>query len=312
MGARFRSWWQQIKQHLVTILIVVIILVVAIALIIVGYRFNWTGFNGNNKSGKTLWDWMQLLLIPGVLAVAGFWFNHRERKAAELRAEADREISFDNQREAALKEYIDKMSELLLHEKLLKSEPEDEVRKIARALTLTVLPRCDGGRKKSVLQFLYESGLIERDKSIIRLNDANLSGASLNGAILNKADLGGANLSEVNLLCANLMQASLWHADLNKAILNKADLNKAILVEAILSGASLNGTNLMEAELVGANLSEAKLNGAFLNGANLWEAKLNETNLSEANLNGAKVAMEQLNGAKSLKGATMPDGSVHP
>src|SRR5437764_5900640 len=78
-----------------------------------GYLFHWdwTGLNGNNKSGKTLWDWMQLLFIPVVLAVAGFWFNHRERKAAELRAEAereieqqraeaDREISFDNQREA--------------------------------------------------------------------------------------------------------------------------------------------------------------------------------------------------------------------
>jgi hypothetical protein len=59
-----------------------------------GYQFNWgwTGFNGSNKSGKTLRDWMQLLFIPVVLAVAGFWFNHRERKAAELRAEAEREI----------------------------------------------------------------------------------------------------------------------------------------------------------------------------------------------------------------------------
>src|SRR5947207_10262402 len=57
-----------------------------------GYLFHWdwTGFNANNKSGKTLWDWMQLLFIPVVLAVAGFWFNHRERKAAELRAENER------------------------------------------------------------------------------------------------------------------------------------------------------------------------------------------------------------------------------
>jgi putative effector of murein hydrolase LrgA (UPF0299 family) len=188
MGARVRSWWQQIKQHLVPILVVAIFLVVAIVLIIIGYRLDWTGFNGNNKSGKTLWDWMQLLFIPVVLAVAGFWFNHRERKAAELRAEnernaaelhagaereieqqrtkADREISFDNQREAALKEYIDKMSELLLHENLLKSEPEGEVRKIARVLTLTVLSRLDGKRKRSVLLFLHESGLIVKSMSI--------------------------------------------------------------------------------------------------------------------------------------------------
>jgi len=89
MVARLRSWWKQIKQHRLTILVVTIILVVAVALILIGYRYDWTGFNGNNKSDKTLWDWMQLLFIPVVLAVAGFWFNHRERKAAEKRAEIE-------------------------------------------------------------------------------------------------------------------------------------------------------------------------------------------------------------------------------
>ena len=53
MVSRVRLWWQQIKQHRLTILVVAIVLVVVIALIIVGYRFDWTGFNENNKSGKT-------------------------------------------------------------------------------------------------------------------------------------------------------------------------------------------------------------------------------------------------------------------
>src|SRR5712692_2366904 len=86
MTLKLRSWWEQIKQHLVTILVVAIIVVVAIALIIVGYRFDWTGFNGNNKSGKTLWDWLQLLIIPAVLAIGGYLFSfntsRNERKAA--------------------------------------------------------------------------------------------------------------------------------------------------------------------------------------------------------------------------------------
>ncbi len=46
MGARFRSWWQKIKRYRVTILVVAIVLVVVIALIIIGYWFDWTGFNG--------------------------------------------------------------------------------------------------------------------------------------------------------------------------------------------------------------------------------------------------------------------------
>src|SRR5216683_641042 len=82
MVARLRSWWKQIKQHRLTILVVTIILVVAVALILIGYRYDWTGFNGNNKSDKTLWDWMQLLFIPVVLAVAGFWFKQREKMKA--------------------------------------------------------------------------------------------------------------------------------------------------------------------------------------------------------------------------------------
>src|SRR5215469_16784321 len=99
---------------------------------------------------------MQLLFIPVVLAVAGFWFNHRERKAAELRAEAEREIerqhaktesdiAEDNQREAALQEYIGKMSELLLHEKLRESKSEDEVPNCSLPLLIPLtymLPAC--------------------------------------------------------------------------------------------------------------------------------------------------------------------------
>jgi len=146
MGARFRSRG--------AIVVAVIVLVVAIALIFVEVRVYGTGF-----TGKTLWDWLQLLIIPAVLAIGGYLFtftiSRNERKAADTHNQTEREIAQDNQREAALQEYIDKMSELLLHEKLRESQPGDEVRKIARVRTLTVLPRLDGERKRSVLQFLH-------------------------------------------------------------------------------------------------------------------------------------------------------------
>src|SRR6266550_3734279 len=109
-----RSWWQQIKQYRLTILVVAIILVIAIALIIIGYRFDWTGFNGSNKSGKTLWDWLNLLGVLAIPVVVGFgavWFTTRQGKVADAENK-------DNQRETALQVYIDKMSELLLHENL--------------------------------------------------------------------------------------------------------------------------------------------------------------------------------------------------
>jgi len=307
MIVRLRTWWVEIKTHRVTILVVVVasVLVVAIALIIAGYRFDWTGFNGTYKSGKTLWDWLQLLIIPVALALIAFWFNRVERKNEQA-------IATDNQQEAALQAYIDKMSELLLHENLRESDPEKEIRKIARVRTLMVLPRLNNERKRSVLQFLYESGLIDKDKSIVDLYKASLYRADLRGVKLYKADLHGADLLEADLNGADLREANLSEAFLNFADfyltnLREANLGRAQLVTSYLIEANLKGANLCEADLWGANLR-----GANLTKANLDGADLSETDLTKANLEGANVTEEQLKTARSLKGATMPDGSIHP
>src|SRR5204863_8728303 len=108
------------------------------------------------QPGKGVWDWLQLLAvlaIPAVVGLGAAWYTAQQGKVS------DRENT-DNQRETALQTYIGKMSELLLREKLRDSAEEDEVRNVARVRTLTVLLRLDANRKSNVLQFLYESGLI--------------------------------------------------------------------------------------------------------------------------------------------------------
>ena len=64
-------------------------------------------------SAKTFWDWLQLLIIPVVLAVGRFWLNQIqksreekiteqkaeiERKAEKQRTQTERDIAADNQR----------------------------------------------------------------------------------------------------------------------------------------------------------------------------------------------------------------------
>jgi uncharacterized protein YjbI with pentapeptide repeats len=83
------------------------------------------------------------------------------------------------------------MSEIVLKENLGTSQPDNKVRTIARARTLTVLPLLDAPRKRSVIQFLSESRLFE----IIDLSGANLSAADLSYANLNKATLNKARPS---------------------------------------------------------------------------------------------------------------------
>ena len=145
----------------------------------------------------------------------------------------------ENQRKAALQAYIEKMSTLLLAQNLRDSSEDEEVRKIARVSTLTVLRRLDAERKGNVLRFLHESGLVDKDKRII-----DLSGA----------DLSGAGLSRVDLHLADLSLAHLFNADLHGADLHGADLRLADL-----SGANLSLAHLFNADLSGADLSRASV-----------------------------------------------------
>ena len=306
------------------------LIALVIALIYAGYRFDWGGFSGYNKvsittevtsspqkitrteeyqPGRNLWDWIQLLVVPIILAVGVFWLNQiqksREEKASKQRAEfenmeieqrarTEREIASDNQCEATLQSYIDKMSELLLGEGLRESDSKAEVRTIARVRTLTILPRLDTSRKRSVLQFLYDPRLLEKGKTVIDLSEADFTKADLTGANLSNADLKKTNFSGTNLSNADLSNAVLCEANLGGAHLEKANLT-----EVDLSGTNLSNAHLDEAVLIGANLNNAKLfdaifTKAYLTGATLQEAYLTGATLQKANLSGANLSNAHL------------------
>src|SRR5262249_15231081 len=141
----------------------------------------WSGFGsyidpkGEFQRYKTLWDWMQMLIIPLALAVFGTWFTYRRESLA-------REFEQAEMQEKNLQNYFDRMTELTLDKDLRKSQPDAEVRDIARVRTLTVLRGLEGGRKAALLRFLCDADLITRDKSIITLTKADLSKAHLRGA----------------------------------------------------------------------------------------------------------------------------------
>jgi hypothetical protein len=85
---------------------------------------------------KTVWDWLQLLIVPLKLALITVVFtwqqDFRQQNLAEQRAQDE-----------ALQAYLDQMGGLLLEKNLRASEVDSEVRTLARARTLTVLNRLD-------------------------------------------------------------------------------------------------------------------------------------------------------------------------
>jgi uncharacterized protein YjbI with pentapeptide repeats len=258
--------------------------------------------------GKTVWDFLQLLIVPLMLVAIGLVFSlqqdARQQRVEDQRADAERVLADQRAQDEALQAYLDQMSGLLLEKDLRTSEVNSEVRTLAQVRTLTVLGRLDPSRKTAVMQFLVDADLVqsidERDP-IISLNGADLSGANVSDANLRNADLNGADLSDSDLSDSDLSDSDLSFADSANADLSFADLS-----DANLRGASLSDVELRGAILRHANLSDADLSDAFLRGADLSNAFLRGADLSDSDLRGTDLS--DVN-PRDLRG-TMVDGAA--
>jgi hypothetical protein len=256
-------------------------------IVICGYLFGWK-WTGLPK--RTLWDWLALLIVPAVLAVGGYLLTERQRaldrELSTQQAQTDRELADERRQNDTLQAYLDGMSQLLTDKErpLHMAQSGDSLRTVARARTLTVLGRLDSGRKRSILEFLFESELIYKEH--ILLDEGGLIERRHNIVSLRQADLRDADLYRGNLRDVNLGYANLSSADLSSADLRDADLRDA---------------NLRDANLRDANLRDANLYGADLRAADLRDAK---------GATSSGVANELLSAASSLEGATMPDGQT--
>jgi uncharacterized protein YjbI with pentapeptide repeats len=281
------------RQNIFT-LTLILSAIVMIELILLGNAVSWTGF-----AGKTLWDWLDLFIIPLVLAVIAFWLNRSQK-------EREQQISSDNLHETELQAYLESMSKLLLEKRLREKDPDSDERLIARANTLRAFRKLDNKRKKYVLDFLNEAELIaydtkSDDQPIVLLSGANLEGLDLSGTDLTGLDLRAVSLTQVNLKDALLVDANLDHAVLRNADLKGANLSGAFLNFADLSYADLRSTKLHKAELF-----TAKLVGADLRKTDLSEADLTSADLSDATLD----HWDQLKSAASLENTVLPNNII--
>lgn len=251
---------------------------------------------------KTLWDWLQLLVIPLALAIIAFLFNEAQAytsyQLSDKQHQVDQQISNeqhqldlliaeDQQHESLLEGYFDKMSDVLLNKNLSDPSTRTLVGAVVRSRTLTVLRSLGSGstelsssgaaslaqkdsfRKGLILQFLYEAGLISGTQPAV-----DLRGADFSGADLSPESRGGVSLSGLELTSINLSGANFTNAQMMMVNLEGADLQDATFEGAFLHKADLCGSNLLNADFSNADLTQAYLDtqnphGALLDGAKL-------------------------------------------
>jgi uncharacterized protein YjbI with pentapeptide repeats len=212
---------------------------------------------------KGLWDWLDLLVVPAVLAIGGYLFTSAQNRAAQAAAAR-------RPQDEALQAYLDRLGQLLIDRDLRNKRDTTDLRTLADAYTLTALGGLDGRRKRTVIRFLRRARLIYADQPrVIALDGADLEGMGLCNRVQTMEDVVGetdlnARAERLGVSPHEIAQISgpvnLMSVDLSRANLRDADLGGADLSFANLSGADLSGTNLHEAFLLGVRgISEQQL-----------------------------------------------------
>jgi len=339
-------------------------------IIAIGYAapLSWVGVKDPEKSSlKTLWDWMELLIVPAAISIGIWWLNSRDKRRQVEQARVHRETELqsilEQQRQDALQRYLSDIIALVPRFNVEAARDTSSPIAIARAKTLATLFLLDSDRKAVLIQFLYDMQLITApddenayypilDIERANLRQANLANASLWRVVLHHADLRGANLqmsilteadlfrcnaSEANFQGAELINCKMNHAklvaarlvstnaselklafadareaDFSGSLLHEADFRSARLDGAKLSGCVMQGANLSQSTLVGTDLSDADLSPRVdgkrtsLENADLRGAIIRSADLSGVDLTGARVTRAQLQAARSLEGAILP------
>ena len=309
--------------------LVVACLVVTGAFVALAYArgWSWTGFAGQGAGGtrKTLWDWLQLLVIP--LAVAGVafalntWQSDRDQRREDRRQRETRMRAADDRREDVLRTYLQDMSGFMLRGGLLHSPGRSAVRSVARTVTLTALRRLDPDRKSIVVRFLAEARLIRGPVPKVSLSGADLRGIALPDVTLDRPDftesrLDGADFRNAVLIAATFSRAALRRSDFRGAQFPQSYAAVAAGVPigpdvrtwdipplaysftgALFDGAVLTGARFDKTDLPGADFSGAQLLSASFVGAELQESVFEDASLRDADFTRAYLRRGAFSGA---------------
>lgn len=257
--------------------------------VLLDFRYRWTLLGPSTDSitfatqisehSKSLWDWMELLILPFTLLLIfiiaqAIYIVQQDLGRTALRDRTEQEKSAEKKRfyDNIIQMYMIQMTQLMYGQESSSESSKAMRRHLANSWTLTTLMQLalEETRKGILVQFLHAAGLTE----YVDLSSANLASTKLQNAALESI-----NLENVNLSTAFLTHAKLSGANLRGAILKRANL----------SGAILQQTNLEKAELGGAILDRADLSGANLGKAQLWQKDVGGANLKNANLQGANL-----------------------
>lgn len=209
---------------------------------------------------KTLWDWLDLLIIPASIGLIGWLYKDYEKSKDEKKEQ-------ENKYSEILESYFKAISDLITKENLLDINNNNTSKKIARSRTILAIENLDGERKGQVLQFLFELDLIDT----------------------NKIDLLGANLA--NIQCDGIVLKNLT---INGVHFGNSSFENSFLENCKFIACDFSNSTFLGASFQNVDFSYSKLNNCNFQYIDLTTLNLEGVELHRANISNSKILQNQL------------------
>jgi len=226
------------RRRVATRVLTFIAALLLVGVVLRGYQYPWTGFGPVGGEGisirpqKTLWDWMQLLLMPLVLAIIAFLFTRAQR-------DRDTKLSSLQRGADALHNYLDYMTRLLVEQDLTDDSLIERASRVAKARTTSLLDQLTGTQKGHLLRFIADSGLLDREGPFLSLERANFQATELEPGLYRNCRLHGVNLDRAVLEHCSFDESDLASSTIMDARLEGADFYKSNMDYVLLTRSDL-------------------------------------------------------------------------
>jgi hypothetical protein len=259
---------------------------------------------------KFIWDWLQLLIIPIALAIAGIWYTNQQ---ATIQHNIDELSAY----EARVSTLVSSFNLICPIDTLQFSYGQTAVNYVAQEAFGTIgdpkhgthAGSLDVSVKGPFLLFLVDSGLLNNSNVALPPGETCLS-TSPTITDLSYDDLRSITLQEGSYLSnMKLNYVHLEGADLKGTFFSNANLQHSYFDHADLEGTHLIGADVTSASFASTNLNSAhignhcdptvpeRMDPMVLTGANFSNADLSDTtlygmifNAQSEDLKGAKIA----------------------
>lgn len=242
-----------------------------------------------HQQSKTLWDWLQLLLVPIILILGGFWLNRSEsRHSLEMQKSInDTNLSIEKERfeDGILNSYINDIAQMIINSDTAKLRT-NRIMAVYKIKTLTTLNRLNSERRNYLIQFLVDSKMLNYWDFLSDFKNIHVSGIFFNDVSFDDFKFIGSSISSSRFFSCSIQSSKSSHSDFTSSMFNDMkinifDISSSKFIQSSLVKVIFSECKIKDSKFYGSKIQHSSLGNSTIESSDLSCSTISNTNFSD-------------------------------